>query len=216
MAAGTPTYTPTSIAPLAPFQKSVGSIPGATINNVATGTAVAGLSVQEYGSTGLRTTVFTFNAMPMTITDALVYASQQVYAFPKGWILHFGTVISNLFMTTTSAIASTLNSGVAVSIGLGTVVASSGTLATTMQNFSPGTGVAVTNLTSSTVINVAPAAFNATFAPASYINSRYDGTTTPIALYLNVAVPTNTDIDADATVIFSGSISVVWMVLGDY
>lgn len=205
---------PTTIGEVASFQKSAGYIPGGLLNNVATGTAVAGIAVQEFATGGLRTTVITLTNVAITITDALAYVGTLIYTCPKGRICILGGDLNAFVLTTTSAIASTLNSGVSVSVGIGTAIASSGTLATTMQNISPGSGVAVTNLTSSTVINVAPAAVSA--GSGQTVATIIDGTTTAVPIYLNLAVPTNTDIDADATVTASGTISFTWICLGDH
>ena len=43
-----------------------------------------------------------------------------------------------------------------------------------------------------------------------------DGTTTPADVYLNIAFPTGTDIDADGTIEVSGTITILWANAGDY
>src|SRR5690554_4803164 len=108
-------------------------------NTVGTVVTKAGLRVKEYGYGPVRQTLFTFEAMEITITDALAYASQQIYNFPQGFI----TVLAAHFrgtLTTTSAIASTLNAGSTVTLGIGTAAASNVTLATTMMDVIPGSG----------------------------------------------------------------------------
>jgi len=186
-------------------------------NQVGTVVAKSGLTHEEYGSHILRQTLFKFTNMSITITDALAYASQQLYDFPLGRI-HVLACVASITLTTTSAIASTLNSGVAVAWGLGSAAASSTTLATTMMNFAPGSGESVNTLTSSTTINVASAQDNAFLAAtnAAQIAAVVDGTSTAADLFLNLAVPTATDIDADATVAVNGRALITWFLEGAF
>jgi len=154
-----------------------------------------------------------FSAMSITITDALAYASQLVGTFAEGRIAIIGAVTSLAF-TTTSAIASTLNSGVAVQYGFGSAAASATTLATTMINILPGSGQTVPTFTSSTTINVASATVTAAYVTNA--QSQLDGTATAIPIYLNLAVATGTDIDGDATVTVTGFLEVTYCNVGDY
>lgn len=196
---------------------SIGIARPSTSDTVGTPVAVTGLSVQEFGGDGIvRKTVFTLTNMPVTITDALAYASQQLYDFPEGNI-RFLDCVARITPTTTTAIASTLNSGVTVAWGIGTAAASSTTLATTMMNAMPGSGESVNTFTSSTTINVAAAADNGILAHTATARglAGADGTSTPVDLFFNLAVPTNTDIDGDATVTFTGTIELTWINGGD-
>lgn len=188
-----------------------------TTDQVGTVVSKAGLTCVEYGGTGIvRKTIFTMTNMAMTITDALAYASQQLYDFPAGNI-RFLDCVATITMTTTSTIASTLNSGATISWGVGTAAASSLTLATTMMNAMPGSGESVNTFTSSTTINVAASADTGILAHTATARglAGADGTATAADLYLNIAVPTNTEIDADATVTISGTIELTWINGGD-
>jgi hypothetical protein len=100
----------------------VGTVPSASAAN--------GVTVKECGVGVVRQTVFTLTAAVITITDSLAYANIQLYDFPAGRINIMGCT-SSLSFATTSTIASTLNSGVTVSYGIGTAAASNTTLATT-------------------------------------------------------------------------------------
>jgi len=196
---------------------SIGKDRTPTTDNVGTVVSKAGLTCDEYGGTGIvRKTIFTMTNMAMTITDSLAYASQQLYDFPLGNI-RFLDCVATITMTTTSTIASTLNSGATISWGIGTAAASSLTLATTMMNAMPGSGESVNTFTSSTTINVAAAADTGILAHTATARglAGADGTATAVDLYLNIAVPTNTEIDADATVTISGTIELTWMNGGD-
>lgn len=183
------------------------------LDTVGTPASLAGLEVVEYGGAGhVRMTEFKFTAFALSITDALAYSSVLIYTFPRGMILPLSAA-DYLAFTTTSTIASTLNSGATVSHGFGTAAASSITLATTMQNFLPGTGIAVSNFTSSTTINVASTAITGskTSTPIPI-----DGSVTALPLYFNLGVPTNTEIDADATLTVTGRLLISWINLGGW
>lgn len=166
--------------------------------------AVDGLSVVEYGTDHIHSTVFTFTNMPLVVRDTEVGGGVKVYQFPKGKIVRLGAAMTTT-ITTASAIASTLNSGVTGNHGMGSTTQSSATLATTEQDF-----IQVTNFTSSTTINVAPAAVTAYGVPSVTL---LDGSSTAISLYFNVAVATATDIDANADVLINGTATVHWIKL---
>jgi hypothetical protein len=157
----------------------------------------------------------TLAALPITIGDTAPVAqcgSVKILTFPEGRLRVLDCTVANLLITTTSAIASTLNSGVTGQFGLGSVAASTVTLATTALTFAPGTGQTPTAWTSSTVINVPPAVMNSVLAATVNL----DGTTTAIPVFLNLSVTTATDIDADATVAVSGTIIFTYAMVGDY
>lgn len=169
--------------------------------NGATVTAV------EYGLGGfLHKTVLTLASTPVSIADSTTGGGVKIYDFPEGAITVLGGSFS-LAPTTTSTIATTLKSGVTIDMGIGTATAGSGSLTTTEDDIiDSATGP------SSTTINVAAAAIKAlrTSAPANF-----NGTATPIDAYLNVGVPTATDIDADATITVSGTVTILWLFNGD-
>lgn len=164
--------------------------------------SVDGLSVVEYGTDHIHSTVFTFANMPLVVRDTEVGGGVKIYQFPKGKILRLGAVMTTT-ITTASAIASTLNSGVTGNHGLGSTTQASATLATTEQDI-----VQVTNFTSSTTINVAPAAVTA-YGAASL--TLLDGSSTATNLFFNIAVATATDIDANADVLINGTATVHWI-----
>lgn len=187
-----------------------------TVGTVPESARANGVTVTECGGTdGYRQTVFKFTNMVITITDALAYASQQIYDFPAGRI-HIKDCVARITPTTTSTIASTLNSGATVSWGIGTAAATSETLATTMMNAMPGSGESVNNFTSSTTINVAAAADTGFLAAvsAAYLAAWIDGTSTAADLYFNLGVPTTTQIDGDATVSITGHAILTWINCG--
>lgn len=189
----------------------------ASLAAVGTLETLTGLTVSEHGGSGIvRQTVLTLTDLPLTLTDALAYLGTRLYTFPEGRINVLDCVI-RLTFTTTSTLASTLNSGATVSVGVGSAAASSSTLATTMQNFCPGSGESVNNFTSSTTINVAASEIVGVLAAvsAAHLGAILNGVTTPVPVYLNIGVPTGTDIDGDATLTVSGTITLTWINTGD-
>lgn len=173
----------------------------------AAGVAVpkAGLSVVTTGSGGSFKTVFTFNAMQMTVTDALAYASQKLFDFVEGKIRIKGGTAKLQFAVLTTR-ASTINDSASMTWGLGTAAASSATLASTMQNI-----IAVTTRTLDGATTALSTASTADVVSAATI----DGSGTATDVYFNVAFATGTDIDADGTIAVTGSITLLWEFWGD-
>jgi len=149
---------------------------------------------------------FTLNNVAQTVVNGTEYQGTQIYDFPQCRLSVLG-VTATLQQKTTSAIASTLNSGVTGAISLGTATASNVSLTGTMVDLLPSTA-----FTSSTTINVAGTAVSAALAAAA----QFDGTATAKDMFLNTAYATTTDVDADATQTISGTIVVTWVNLGDY
>jgi len=170
--------------------------------------AAANVTAQEYGSPvnqAIRTTVLTLNGLAVTVADTTPGTQSggtKIYTFPKCKFTRLGATAKSLLLTTTSAIATTLNSGVSCRYGVGTTVGTNATLATTEQDI-----VQVTTFTSGTTINVAPAAVT---GYGIGVFTMLDFTTTSDA-YFNISVPGATDIDADATVAVSGVITINWI-----
>jgi hypothetical protein len=178
-----------------------------TVANAGAKTGATVVATEQMGA--VHQTVIQLNATPITITDTGVGGGVKIYTMPQGRILVLGTMATVAF-TTTSVLASTLNTGVTLNWGLGTVITAaqaSGTLATTQVDLLPSTAA-----TASATINVAGAAANGQLAAAA----QFDGTTTAIPVHLNVGVATATDIDADATVTATGTVVITWINLGDY
>lgn len=174
----------------------------------------------SYGSTPLTSTVgvkheafgpfvkttLTLKDVAQTVVNGTEYQGTKIYDLPEGRLLVLG-VTATLQQKTTSAIASTLNSGVTGAISLGTAAASNVSLTSTMVDLLPSTA-----FTSSTTINVAGTAVKNALAASAH----FDGTTTAKDIYLNTAYATTTDVDGDATQTISGTVVIVWVNLGDY
>lgn len=197
----TGTMTGTAVAtiadlPLGPAiaAASLGAASGATVSAFET---VDGL---------VRRTVLQVQNLPLTLADATQGAGVKIYDFPEGRI-HILGAIGAIAMITTSVLASTLHGGVTCKWGVGSTTQANATLATTEQDMIP-----VTTVVASATINVAGAQSKASLAASLQL----DGTTTPVDAFLNISIPTGTDIDANATVLVSGTIQITWINLGDY
>lgn len=151
-------------------------------------------------------TTLTLKNVAQTVTNGTEYQGTQIYDFPAGRI-HVLGVTATLQQKTTSAIASTINSGVTGAISLGTATASNVSLTGTMVDLLPSTA-----FTSSTTINVAGTAVSASLAAAA----QFDGTSTAKDVFLNTAYATTTDVDGDGTQTISGTVVITWINLGDY
>lgn len=183
-----------------PLTKSLPGVAGAST-----------VTVVEKGDGLYRQTVITFTALAMSLSQAHVGGGSKIYTFPEGNISILGAIAKNVIPTTTSAILTTLNGSKTLSVGVGsvqTVLQDSGTLATTEQDI-----VNAFAATSSATINVAGTGGNGSITATTLL--RYDGTATPIAIYLNCGVPTASDIDGNATTTWSGTITINWCYNGD-
>jgi len=185
----------------APTFFSAASLPGAVVGT--------GIVAEEYGSGTFHFTKLTLTAKEVTVTDALAYGSTQLYDFPEGRFLILGGMASlTLAVPAPQVRADTINDNSTVDWALGTVAASNVALTGTMVDL-----VAIAN----------EAAFAATgngFGTAATAvlasSAVFDGTATPKDMFLNFGFSDATDIDADAIISVSGTISVVWVMVGDF
>ena len=175
-------------------------------SGVVPSAVVSKIKATESGDGIFRQTKLELTAVPVTMRNTEQGGGAQIYQFPKGRITTLGA-IGSIAVTTTSALASTLNAESTCNWGVGSVTQTSATVATTEQNL-----VNVTAFTSSETVNVA--------GPVSKgsgigIVTSLDGTSAPIAAFLNLAVASGDDIDGDASVTVTGTIILSYVVLGD-
>lgn len=164
---------------------------------------VTGLTVVEQCFGGfLHRSTFTLVNVPITLLDSQNGVGTQIYAFPKGLFTILGAA-GQVIETTTSVLASTLNTGITYNWGVGTTTQANGTLATTEQDLLP-----TTNGTASATVNVAAAASKGQRASAPAL---FDGHGTAKTAFFNVGVATATDIDGDSTTLWSGAIVLDWI-----
>jgi hypothetical protein len=177
---------------------------GVTSSNVGT-VGAATVTAVENGNGQFHETVLTLTNVAVALSDANVGGGSLIYTFPKGRITILDASAS-VKETTTSVLASTLNTGVTLSAGVGSVkttTQASGTLATTEQDI-----VNAFAVTASATINVAGAVAVGKISATTTL--RYDGTSTAIIANLNCGVPTATDIDGDATTTWTGTVTILW------
>lgn len=176
-----------------------------TVGAVVSGVAST-VTVGETGQGNFRTTTFTLTAMPVTVanTTGASFGSQQLYDFPAGRVLvlgvtaYFGTIDWNGQITATG-------SG---DYSLGTTATSDATLDSTDVDLLPSSA-----MLDPFVSGVGRS--NAGTALAA--SAQFDGTATAKDLFLNVIVDDADVGDTDTDIIlFSGTIVVTWVQLGDY
>lgn len=168
--------------------------------------AVTGLKreITGDGAGGYRIKM-TLTNMSITVTDALAYASKKLLDFPAGRLQIIGGVASLAFAVS-SARAGTINADAAMDWSIGTAAASNVTLDTTMVDI-----VAKQDKT----LDGVNAAFTTAQAANLAATAFFDGTGTAKDAYLNVSFPTATEIDADGTLLVTGTIEMHVRNLGD-
>lgn len=166
----------------------------------------ATVTASELSNGVLCRTTLTLTNTPITVTDALAYASTKLYDFPAGRILVLGTTASLAFAVT-SARASTINANAAMDWALGTDPATNVTLANAMVDLLPKQDKTLDGVN---------AAYTTAQGAALAASAQFDGTSTAKDMYLNVSFPTTTEIDADGTMTVLGTVTVTWINLGDY
>ena len=167
--------------------------------------AIQEVEALEVGMGPFHQTILTFRDVPITVRDTEQGGGIKIYDMPVGGVNFLGAFARDLTVTTKTAPASTLNAAASAGrIGIGTTTQANPTLATTEQNIIP-----VTTFTPGAQ-DVPSAAVDANLATAFIL----DGAGTAIDWFLNISVPTATDIDGDAIVWVNGDVWVTWIHLG--
>lgn len=172
----------------------------ASTNGLVPAAVAAKVVATETGDNLVHQTLLTITGLAQAIADATSWASTALYAFPTGRIAILGCKAS-LAPTTTTAIASTIKSGVGGAVALGSVATDSIALTGTEVDLAPSTVTA-----NSTTINVAAAAV----APVLAATAQFAG---PLTMYLNSSVAA-ADIDGDGALAWTGTVKVTWINLG--
>lgn len=170
--------------------------------NVGNGTPNGtGVTAKEFGCGTLHKTVLTLAAYSLTLTlngTSSAGGGAKIYDFPEGLILPIGAV-ADLVVTNAGGDGSFLAS-------LGSAAADTGgTLTSTEISFAPQTAATVTAGTGTSKMK------STVLAPVPGVP--FDGTSTPIDLFLNAAL--NADGTGKATLVFTGTITFWWLNLGD-
>lgn len=183
-----------------------------TVDNTAGVGAQNGATVTmaDVGTGIWHRTTLTCTATPVTITDdagVAQYGGVKVFDFPAGMICSLGAIVTG---SLTAGVTGTIINTWAGGIALGTATATTGaTLAGTEADIMPEVNIAAATAKVGTVdaVSVATAL---TESGARWL----DGTATAIDMYLNFVI----DDDAthtSGTAAFTGTVSFVWMSLGD-
>jgi hypothetical protein len=175
-----------------------------TGNGAAAGT---GVSAVEEGAGGIHKTILTLDSAEVDLTDeanTTGYGSLKVYNMPAGAILFLGAVSDLDVVGSGGSLSATFDGDV----GLGTTAAGNDAapLATTEQNIIPNTATP----------QAVDLATTANAQSTATENAVVDGTSTAVDVYLNFLVD---DIDQGGTgqkLTCSGTITIVWVNLGDY
>ena len=169
------------------------------------------VTVKEYGDSALIKTVITLSSTPVTVTSVTTgngVGGTKIYDFPEGYIQNHGC-LADLSITIATADQADFTDGTPEGdIGIGTVApANADALGTdaTDDDFATATAFTMSSYTDSSV----------TCPPEASAN--FDGTSTAKDLYVNVLVDA-ADIDdgTASTVYISGTVTVLWSLLGDY
>lgn len=169
-------------------------------NGAANGTGVV---ATETGSGAIHKTVLTFTAVSITMTDHTTAGNQgslKIYDFPEGVIQDLGCTYN---LTTLAGVGGITDTAALVgSIGSVTAGAGDATLTSTEADF-----IASTSGTLSGGAGTLK-------SYGSLVAAAFDGHTTPIDLYLNLAVP-DAGSSASDTVVVNGTAQCDWLNLGD-
>lgn len=173
-------------------------------NNGAAGT---GVTAVEFGDGTVHQTVLTLTltgANDLDIADgADAGASAVIYTFPEGHIRIVGVTV-NLSSTVNNVFEATPND--VFDIGVGTAAAGAdATLAGTEQDLAPKQ----TNDTASS------GTLTHAYKTALAASTQFDGTAAAIVARLNIAVA-NASISGALTCAVTGTVTITWILLGDY
>lgn len=177
-------------------------------NGVPSGATV---TVKEVGDGLWHKTILTCKATPVTITDDAAVAqfggTGKIYDFPEGLLVTQGAVVTgSITLGTTGTITTTWAGGIA----LGTATATTGaTLTGTEADIMPEVDVAA-----ATASVAAVPAFSVATALTESGGRWLNGTATAKDLFLNLVVDDSVT-HTSGTGSFTGTVTVVWMVVGD-
>lgn len=214
------TSTPSIISGRPPNIKFTGALPSVT--TPGTYSAVAGLSVKEYGDSVLRTVVIRLDGVSVTMTDSTTNnGNVPIYALPRGNVYIFGGTANfssktysngavdapEPFTNTPGLTAGSggIADGAALVYSIGTVVGAGATLTSTEANVLASVAATLTaGTTTSTGL----------LSAVSLTGGVSTGGSQPY-LFLNFAVP-DADSSASDTLTVTGEIILTYIVLGNY
>lgn len=181
--------------------KTFAAVPKTSAGNGAVVAAKA--SAVEYGEGLIHQTVLTFTltgANDLDMADSAAHGTGvKVYDFPEGRILLLGATVNAVLATT--GVNATPNNVVIMGIG-SRVQTDDATLDAADVDIIPATNCAITT--------------NAgTFKAALAASAHFDGTTTPLDLFVNAGI-IDANSGAAVTLAVTGTATLTWINLGDY
>ena len=185
-------------------RKDQGAVVSGRSRIIGTAGAPNGTGVTVIEEAGLvHKTVINLSSLAMAGTDnTIMWFAQKIYDFPAGSIVVFGAT-ADLALTGSNGV----KTGAQGDVGLGTITCDvAGALAGNDQNIIPSTAYTLSSFE-----------YDWTGLNAAIINSGapFDGTTTPVDLYLN-AITDAGDFVTSGTLTVSGTVTVSWLNLGDF
>ncbi len=192
--------------------------PASIIHTVGVVATKSGLSVIEYGDAAVHKTVFTLAEMSTvsnlggTPASDGAWGTQLLYTFPEGYIQILGAHI----IVPIGLMVSGLQDGTGwktagdYEIGVGTVAAANATSFDLDGSTEEDIIAAITCALSSYISDAAESSQLTTV-------TAFDGTAGAKKLYLNYRASANTDFGdtVDDTLVFSGTFTILWSMLGD-
>lgn len=159
---------------------------------------VDGLAVHETGNSALHRTVLILDDVVLNITDSGANGGHgyvKLYVHP---VSHVILLSGHMVATSIAAGSGGIANNAVLDIGVGTtqVATDNAVLATTEQNIAPKADVTLTGGTS-------------TANSIQTTTQQFDGTGTPIQVFLNIAVE-DASISADDTITISGRVTLLW------
>ncbi len=191
-----------------PRTVSLDAIGGRAAHGLVPAAAQPYVVATETGDALMRKTVLTCTALPIALLDdagQAQYGGAKIYDFPEGMLCTFGAVIDGS-LTGYASLIDTFGGAIAI----GTATAGTGsTLVTTEADILQS--VALT----AAVAEVANCDAQSVATALTESGARWhDGTATAKDAYLNVAIADDVAHGA-GTATFTGTITLVWLILGD-
>lgn len=170
------------------------------------GTAANGATAVESGNGAVHKTVITLSDVEVTVgnTTGVSFGGTKIYDFPQGRILVLGSVLANVtFDLTDAGNVTPIDAADGGDISVGTTVAGDGTL----------TNADVDLIPSTSIDPISGGVTGAALAAAA----QFDGTTDAVDAYFNVLIDDADVADAASDVLLvSGTLTIHWVLLGDY
>lgn len=169
------------------------------------------VSVQEMGNGIINKTRFTLTATPITISDdagVAQYGGVKIYDFPAGLLCTLGAVVTG---TLTAGVTGTIIDNWDGDVALGTATATTGaTLTGTEADILQSVSVSAGNSDKLGVVDAVSVATALTESGARW----HDGTATAKDMYLNFLIDDNATHTA-GTATFTGTVDLIWTIIGD-